>query len=298
MHSTCRLVLGTAQLGLPYGIANKGGLPDQATATAIVREAWENGIEEFDTAQAYGNSEFVLGKALVELGLAQKAKIISKFDPNLNHLNAPAMSRSLDQSLQRIGIQSLYGIMLHREELLSFWHSGISKILHDFILSGRVRQVGVSVYSPDKAIQALNMEDIDIVQLPTNILDRRFEKAGVFQLADQKKKRTYIRSVFLQGLLLMNPEEILYEMGYAKPILKKLGFLSRNLGITPQEMALGYIKKNFPNAKVIFGADIPYQVKENCIYWRKDSPSTLTSSVRDSFSQIDERILNPALWPK
>jgi aryl-alcohol dehydrogenase-like predicted oxidoreductase len=188
--------------------------------------------------------------------------------------------------------------MLHKEELLSLWHNELSEIFHDLVLSGRIKQAGVSVYSPDKAIQALNTEGIDIVQLPTNILDRRFENAGVFQLADQKKKQIYVRSVFLQGLLLMNPEHIPDNMAFSKPILEKLGFLARNFGITHQEMALCYIKENVPNAKVIFGADIPSHVKENCICWRKNPPSTLISSVRDSFLQIDERILNPALWPK
>jgi len=53
------LVLGTAQLGLPYGIANQTGQPDQVVATAIIREAWNQGIREFDTAQGYGDSEQV-----------------------------------------------------------------------------------------------------------------------------------------------------------------------------------------------------------------------------------------------
>ena len=298
MFPSCPLVLGTAQLGLSYGIANKTGVPKQAMATAIIHEAWENGIEEFDTAQAYGNSEIVLGKALAELGLSQKAKIISKFDPNLDHLSAPAMSRSLDQSLQRLGIQRLYGIMLHREELLSFWHKGLSEILHDLVLSRKVEKIGVSVYSPDNAIQALNTEGVDMVQLPTNILDRRFENAGVFQLADQNKKQIYIRSIFLQGLLLMNPEEIPANMVFTRPLLEKLESLSKYLGISHQEMALCYIKKNIPNAKVIFGADIPSHVKDNCACWRKNSPPSLIPLVRDLFAQIDERVLNPALWPK
>jgi aryl-alcohol dehydrogenase-like predicted oxidoreductase len=296
MTPSCSLVLGTAQIGLPYGIANKTGVPDRAIANAIVCEAWENGIEEFDTAQAYGNSESVLGEALVELGLSQKAKIISKLNPNLDHLNAPAMSRSLNQSLQRLGAQSLYGIMLHREELLSLWHKGLSEILHDLVLSGRVKQAGISVYSPDKAIQALNTEGIDMVQLPTNILDRRFENAGVFQLADQKKKQIYIRSVFLQGLLLMNPEEIPTNMAFAKPLLKKLEFLASDLGLTRQEIALGYLKSGMPNAHVIFGAETQNQVKENVISWQKRIPESLINQVRAIFPNVSEHILNPLLW--
>lgn len=71
MEPNNRLVLGTAQLGMSYGIANKTGLPDLATATAIVQTAWESGICEFDTAQAYGKSEQVLSQALSELGVLQ-----------------------------------------------------------------------------------------------------------------------------------------------------------------------------------------------------------------------------------
>ena len=112
-----RLVLGTAQLGLPYGIANQTGQPDQNIATAIIHEAWKNGIREFDTAQAYGNSEQALGKALGELGISSEAKIITKLHPNLDHLDASVLSNTLNQSLERLGVSSLFGIMLHREEI-------------------------------------------------------------------------------------------------------------------------------------------------------------------------------------
>lgn len=117
----CPLVLGTAQLGFHYGVANKTGQPNQSTATAIVQEAWENGICEFDTAQVYGNSEGVLGKALSELGIAREARVISKFNPALNHLSAVAMSDALNESLSRLGVPYLFGTMLHKEEILSLY---------------------------------------------------------------------------------------------------------------------------------------------------------------------------------
>ena len=83
-NSTKRLVLGTAQLGMSYGIANSMGQPDQDVANAIVREAWDSGICKFDTAQAYGDSERVLGAALNVLGVVSVAKVISKLDPRLD----------------------------------------------------------------------------------------------------------------------------------------------------------------------------------------------------------------------
>ncbi len=293
-----RLVLGTAQVGMPYGIANKTGQPDQAMATSIVREAWECGIRQFDTAQAYGDSEKVLGKALYELGISSKAKIITKFDPDVDHLNAKAMSRSLDQSLQRLGAQTLYGIMLHREEMLSLWNGGLSKILRDFVFAKKVKQIGISGYTPERVIQALNTEGIDMVQLPTNILDRRFENARVFELAIKRKKQIYIRSVFLQGLLLMNPEEIPEKMTFAKSVIEKLEYLSKKCSVSQREAALGYIKESVPHVKVIFGADIPSHVRENCSSWGIKLPQSFISMAKDLFSDVNERILNPVLWPK
>lgn len=291
------LVLGTAQLGFPYGIANKAGQPDQAVATAIIHEAWNHGIREFDTAQGYGISEEVLGKALYELGISSEARIITKFDPNLNHLDVSVMAKSLDQSLQRLGVQSLYGIMLHREEMLSLWDKGLGKILQAFVLSGRVKKIGISVYSPDKAVQALKTEGINMVQVPTNILDRRFEDAGIFKLADEKRKTIYIRSVFLQGLILMNPEEVPEKMDFARSVIEKIESLSDDFGLSRQEIALGYIKSETPNAYVIFGAETPTQVRENMTAWQKEIPKSLGNKIRTIFVNVDERILNPSLWP-
>jgi len=292
------LVLGTAQLGFPYGIANKTGQPDQVTATAIVREAWNQGIREFDTAQGYGDSEQVLGKALYESGISNGAKIITKFDPNLKHLDASALSNSLNKSLERLGIPNLFGVMLHREETLSLWNKGLAKILYDLVISGRVEKIGVSVYSPDKAVQALKTEGIDMVQLPTNILDRRFENAGVFELADKMKKTIYVRSIFLQGLILMNSQDIPGKMRFARPAIDKIESLSNEFGLSRQEMSLVYIKSEMPNAHVIFGAEIPEQVNRNIACWRKNIQQNAVDMIKRKFDNIDEVILNPILWPK
>lgn len=297
MKSSCPLVLGTAQFGSFYGIANKTGQPEQIAANAIIREAWENGISEFDTAQGYGTSEEVLGKALAEMKPTKGVRIISKFNPNLDHLNFVAMSDSLNESLERLGAPSLYCMMLHREEMISLWDKGLENILGEFVSSGRVKHIGISVYSPEKAIQALNTDGIDMVQLPTNILDKRFEEAGVFQLADKKGKTIYIRSVFLQGLILMDINEIPEKMFFAKPVIEKLESISRDLKLSRKELALGYIKIEMPYAKVVFGADIPVHIKENLACWERELSPSLIPRIKNLFNNIDEKILNPALWP-
>jgi len=297
MYSPRMLVLGTAQLGLPYGLANKTGQPDQKMATAIIREAWNNGVREFDTAQGYGESESVLGRALSEIGVSHEAQIITKFHPDLDHLNAIALSNSVDKSLQKLGVPSVFGILLHREEMLSVWEKGLGEILHEIVSSGRVNHMGVSVYSPDKALQALNLHDVDIVQVPTNILDRRFEEKGVFEVAIEKRKTVYVRSVFLQGLILMDLNEIPEKMAFARPVLEKLELLSKDLGLTRHEMALGYLKKRIPSAKLVVGADTPGQVRENSMCLSREIYSGLIPAIQTYFKEIDVRILNPSLWP-
>lgn len=298
MKSIHNLVLGTAQLGLPYGIANQTGQPDQNIATAIIHEAWKNGIREFDTAQAYGNSEQVLGKALGELGISSEAKIITKLDPGFDHLNAKIMSRALYRSLQQLGVSSLFGIMLHREEMLSLWDKGLAEVIYSLVSSGKVKKIGASVYTPDRAIEALITDGIDIVQLPTNILDRRFENARVFRLADKKKKQIYIRSVFLQGLLLMGPDEIPAKMAFCRPVLEKLESLSNDLGLSRLEVAMGYIKSEMPNTHVIFGAETKNQVNENINAWEREMPEALNKEIKKRFINISEEVLNPVLWFK
>jgi len=200
-----RLVLGTAQLGMKYGIANRTGQPDLKTAEQIIQTVWKNGICEFDTAQAYENSEEVLGHCLSELRITQDALVISKFHPCLDYLNWKQLSIALDKSLSRLHISRLAGIMLHKEEHLKLWEKGLKEIMFTFVKDGRVDRLGVSVYSPKKALEALQTDGIEMVQIPTNILDSRFRDAGVFDLAEQKGKEVYVRSIFLQGLLLMKP---------------------------------------------------------------------------------------------
>ena len=294
--SSCSLVLGTVQFGLPYGIANKTGQPDQQIVNDIVWTAWQQGIKEFDTAQDYGVSEQVLGIAFEKLGIASQVKVISKIDPDLDHCDPEAMLKALNQSLTKLQVPCLFGLMLHREELLDKWSNGLRDLLFDFKKLGKVEKLGVSVYSPDKAEEALNLEGIDIVQIPSNILDRRFERKNIFELANTKKKEVYIRSVFLQGLILMEEEEIPEHMLFVKPVFDKIKHLSLKLNLTKQELALLYLKQKVPDAKLVIGSETSQQVMKNVASWRKDASKELVASVLETFDQIDKRILNPSLW--
>ncbi len=291
-----RLVLGTAQHGMHYGIANKTGRPAFHTVESMVAEAWNQGVREFDTAQAYGESESVLGRVLNSLGITRQARVISKLHPMLDHQDSNALGSALQQTLARLGQARLYGLMLHRENLLDLWDAGLSETLNAFVDNGLVEHIGVSVYTPQAAVRALERSDIDLVQMPSNILDRRFEKAGALREAQRCGKQVYVRSVFLQGLLLMSVDDLPESMQFAIPILERLEDFSRETGFSQKQLALGYVRSVYPAQKVVLGCETLQQVTDNLKLWSTELPAEIIAALRGEFKNIDEKIINPSLW--
>ena len=296
MHVS-RLVLGTVQLGMPYGVANTTGQPNRATAREIILSGWECGIRIFDTAQGYGESEEVLGEALAYGGFLQEARIITKFHPSLDHTNKKELFHSLDTSLQKLGLERLEGIFFHREESLDLWDKGLGEIVSDIHASQKAEKVGISVYSPQRALEAFEKDGIDCVQVPSNILDHRFENVGVFDRAHELGKEIFIRSIYLQGLLLLDPEALPEKMNFATNILQDVKRLAEKHHVSPRELALAYVKQSFNGAYCVIGAETVLQVRDNCDLWERASvPDEALQEIRDTFTSVDERILNPAQW--
>jgi aryl-alcohol dehydrogenase-like predicted oxidoreductase len=278
-------------------MANKIGQPDFVSVESIVAEVWESGVREFDTAQAYGESESVLGKVLRSLGIAREAKVIGKLHPAVDHQDSNALSLALQQTLARLGLSKLYGLMLHTEDLLDFWETtGLMDTLSKFIEKDLVERIGVSVYTPQKAIQALNTDGIKLLQIPSNLLDRRFEELGVFYEAQRLGKQIYVRSVFLQGLLLSNVDDLPESMQFAIPVIERLVNFSKETGFSPKQLALGYVKSTYPEQKVIFGCETIQQATENIKLWTTELPPQIVEKLREEFQNIPEKILNPSLW--
>ncbi len=292
-----RLVLGTVQLGMPYGAANTTGQPDRTTARKIIQTAWECGIRIFDTAQGYGQSEEVLGDALAHGNFLQEARVITKFHPSLDHTNKKVLLHALYDSLRKLGVERLEGIFFHREKCLDLWNTGLGEIVSDIAASQKSAKVGISVYSPQRAFEALEKNGIDCVQVPTNILDHRFEQTGVFDRAQKAGKKVFIRSIYLQGLLLLDPEKLAEKMSFAKDVLQEVETLAEKYEVSPQELALAYVKQSFDGAYCVVGAETALQVRNNCDLWEQaGAPAEALQEIQDTFASVDERILNPAKW--
>jgi len=292
------IVLGTAQLGLDYGVANRTGKPNLKAARDIVRTAWEGGIRYFDTAQAYGESERVLGNVLSDLGIGNQSRIITKLSPTIDHANRKSLEDALSRSLDNLKCNKIYGLMLHREDFLDLFEAGLAEILEAFVNQGLVEKIGVSFYTPIKAQKAFDLAIINILQVPANMCDRRFHEAGIFNMAEENESDIFIRSVFLQGLLLMDKSTIPQEMCFASPIIDKVEQLCLEFNMTRQELALNYVRQKYPQAFVVIGAETQRQVKANLAAWNLLKEESITERIDETFKNVDERIINPTLWPR
>ncbi|MCR5265682.1 MAG: aldo/keto reductase, partial [Cyanobacteria bacterium RUI128] len=186
----------------------------------ILDYAAKVGIDTLDTASLYGNSEEVLGKFNLE-----RFKVVTKTvkvdktlgrDENLNNFRD-----AFYKSQKNLGYIKLHGLMFHEStDLLGQNGYELWDLVNDFKEKEYVDKIGVSVYSPETLIEIIDKFDIDIVQLPLNILDQRF----VYLMKELKEKgiEIHTRSTFLQGLLLMKDYEINSYFDEIKPLLKEI----------------------------------------------------------------------------
>ena len=212
--SCAKLVLGTAQLGMNYGVANQTGMPESAEATELVRTAITNGVAYIDTARAYGRSEEVVGRALGD-GWLERVTLVTKLDP-LADCPADAaedvvgtyVDLSVMKSLWNLEVRSLDFCLLHRVEHLIGWNGAVWRRMQRLREMGLVKELGVSVQSPEELNQCIDLPEVSLVQMPLNLLDHRW--GGMIPRIRAARERgvvIHVRSVFLQGLLLTDDPE-------------------------------------------------------------------------------------------
>src|SRR3989344_3259577 len=207
---------------MPYGISNQMGKISIDEVRAILATAVENGINLIDTAAVYSDSEAALGRHLRYFG--EHFRVVTKTMP-LSHIgdatDAPRFVREgFIRSLERLGLERVDGLLVHHvNDLLGPRGGQIWDVLQDLRTQGLVARTGVSAYTGADIDAVLERFNIDLIQIPLNILDQRLLRGGqLFRLA-ARGVEVHVRSVFLQGLLLMDPERL---PTYFNPIRQRL----------------------------------------------------------------------------
>ncbi|WP_417195752.1 aldo/keto reductase [Bizionia sp.] len=278
MDLTTKIGLGTVQFGVDYGISNQSGMTSKLEVKYILDTAYNLSINTIDTAMAYGNAEEVIGN--YELN---RFKVVSKFMPSEEY---GSVYFQLIESLKKLQIYKLYGYLAHRPMYLinnpKDWKELIK--LKD---ENKVEKIGFSLNTVEELELLIKKDFIpDIIQVPYNYFDTRFEKSMI--LLKQKGCEIHTRSTFLQGLFFMNPTHLGDFFNDIKPLLNKLQNENKFLA----GALLNYVlNKDFID-KVIVGVENTNQLKQNI------SDIEKAEELEELKINVNNEILSPFLWRK
>ncbi len=284
-----KIALGTAQLGLNYGINNSSGKPNHQEIESILNFALSQGINTLDTAIAYGDSETVLGRVGVD-----KFEIYTKL-PSTEGVNGKNIEswvfENFENSLSHLKKNTLSGLLLHRPlELFDSNGPYIFKALEKIKEQKLVSSIGVSVYAPEELSRIIDDYEVDVVQIPLNIIDSRWDEL----LAKLKNNsiEVHVRSVFLQGLLLMEPSKRKQQFPHCSVLWDNFDkWLSLN-ELAPIQACIGGVLHNKSVSKLVLGTEKLTQLREIVGITQNIAKIEIPSTIRSN----DVNLLNPSNW--
>ena len=283
-----KLILGTVQFGLDYGINNSSGLPSLERVFSILDLA-SNQILCLDTASGYGVSEERIGKYHRE-HLDKKFEVNTKFSKG--RIENPL--EELIATKKRLNISIIDTIMFHSLDDFKNNHKKMKLLLQEG--KGRYfRKFGVSVYTVEELEQLKNINEVEVIQVSFNLMDNHSKKGAILSELKELGKEIHVRSCFLQGLFFMLPKNLTGNLKDAGKYINKINTIVSNNEISLGELALSYcISKKYID-KVLIGVDSTEQLKQN-LKW---SSTMLIKDIENAIDSIDvkeEVLLNPSKW--
>ncbi len=280
-----KIIIGTAQFGMNYGVSNTTGIPNQKELKNIINYCLENNINYLDTAPTYGNSEISLGKTGVK-----DFKIITKIQVNKN-CDFPSLLSSLKDSCEKLKVNRLEGLLLH-SYISSKNDDQFFTILEEIKNTKLVNKIGVSIYNSEDMIKIHNKFSVDIFQIPLNILNRRAFLDEDLSHVRSSGAEIHIRSIFLQGLLLMDKNvRPLYFKKWEK-LFHEWDLWLEEQGLSSLEACLAFALHSNNVDKVLIGIDSLKQLKEIV----KKFKTLKKINLPKEFISEDKNLINPANW--
>jgi aryl-alcohol dehydrogenase-like predicted oxidoreductase len=290
-----KIGIGTAQFGLDYGVSNRQGKTSVNEAKKIISLAAKKEITIIDTASSYGSSEETLGKILPKKNIFKIVTKTPTFSESITQKDVAFLEQSFHESLLKLKQSCVYGLMIHNaDDLLKnnsqlLWQS-MQKLKKD----GLVQKIGVSAYTKNQIDLIINTFEIDIIQIPINVLDQRLLKSNLIKKLKLNGIEIHARSVFLQGLLLMPTDQLPDYFYKYKLILKKYFDTIEQNNLSKIQGALSFINNIDEIDHIIIGVCSSKQLYE--IDKNIQSLPFQISLDFEKFSCNNEKILNPFLW--
>jgi aryl-alcohol dehydrogenase-like predicted oxidoreductase len=162
---------------------------------------------------------------------------------------------------------------------------------------GLVKKIGISVYNAEQIDEALKRYAVDLVQVPVNIFDQRLLKSGHLKKLKDRHIEVHGRSIFLQGLLLMEPSELPPYLNHVAPVLQKYRDLIKPLNFKAMDAALAFVDHLEEIDAYIVGLNNSQQFEGLLCHQKKNRDNALDFDY-SKFAITDENIINPFLWSK
>ena len=286
-----KIALGTVQFGIDYGVNSVAGQVSSKEVKKIFSYAHSTNIGLLDTAPAYGNSEKILGRVNVS-----NFKVVTKtrhFDSlEINNNDVKLLNNDFHHSLKDLKQDSVYGVLVHNaDDLLKPGSEKLFDQLKELKQAEKIVKIGVSVYDHIQLQSILDNFDIDLVQLPFNILDRRMIDNGVLATLRSKGVEVHARSVFLQGLLLMSEQDRPDKFNRWSGLWGIWHEWLNDNQITALEVAIRHAISMPEISKVLVGVDNVDQLKEIVT-----ASSGVLPNIPDEMFTNDIDLLNPSNW--
>ncbi len=264
-----KMTLGTVQLGLNYGMANTTGKPSLEKSFEILDAAIIGGVNSFDTANGYGDSEEVIGKYLSSPACKIKNEVLTtKFGIDATKGTDPASIEKqiydfAELSLKRLNIKKIPIYMLHAAKDMTQFGNSVPKTLEKLKRDGLIERAGVSVYNPLEVEEMLKNDLYEAIQMPMNAFDTKFVELGLLERLKGKSCIVFVRSVFLQGLFFMDPENLPDSIASTGIYLKRFNTIAQQENLSIAQLALAFIRDLDGVTSVVLGSETPEQVDAN-----------------------------------
>ena len=285
-----KLILGTVQFGLKYGINNTIGKLKKDEVLSLLKVAYSSGIRILDTAEAYGNAHQLIGNYHKKQDNF-KFKIITKFPHEVKH---NLIKSKVIEYLDIMYVKTLDAIMFHSFDSFKSNYNAL-KTLNQLKSDGLINNIGVSVYTNTQLESLLNEDLITVVQLPFNLLDNFSVRGDLINKMKEKGKIIHTRSAFLQGLFFKqaNDNNIIVRKLNNELIL--LHNIKSKLNCSMEELALSYCINQELVDNVIIGVDSMDQLNSNLKAITYKLPLEDQTDI-DRINVKNLELLNPSLW--
>ena len=249
MIRTAELGLGAAQFGLDYGVSNPRGRVPEDEVRLILDTAAANQVSVVDTAPAYGDSERILGQSWP---FPSPFRAVTKTLPIGEGIER-VITRAR-RSLEKMGLSRGYAVLVHSaEDLLGPDGAELWRRLQGLKDEGLFQKIGVSCYANDEPACLARRFRPDLVQLPCSLLDQRLSRDGTMRALADLGVEIHLRSVFLQGLLFLDRDQLPPALGDAGPRLSRIRRALAEAGADPLQAALAYAQTRPEASTVIVG---------------------------------------------